>query len=87
MLDNDAPYSAIGIIDLCSRSNILARDLYGELESIPSVFCQFLFWQYGSGEHHCEARPILGPVVLSAYAADGTRLLIRQVMSVDRHSG
>lgn len=76
ILESGVLYSDIGFSDICSIRFILAWDWYEELESISSVLHQCPYWNYGSGEHHRETRPILGSVVLSAYAVDSTRLLI-----------
>lgn len=44
------------------------------------MFHQFHYYNYGSSEHHSEARPIYGSVVLSAYESDSTRLEIHYLV-------
>lgn len=76
MLDHGASYSAIGYSDLCTISASISMNWSDHLASIPPVFTQCPYWQYSTGEHQSKARFILGSVVLSAYADDGTKILI-----------
>lgn len=79
MLDNGAPYSAIYYSEQC----VLGTTLYYPWDSIldqnPDFLIRFPIWQYGTANQNSKASAILGSVVLSETACEGTRLLIRHL--------
>lgn len=50
------------------------------LDTIRDPFVRCLFWEYGSEQHHSEARSILGSMVLSATAPNNYFMLIRHLV-------
>ena len=59
MLDDGAPYSAIGQVEL----NLLTHNS-SILDPLPKSISDFLYWQFGSGGHSSPAKPILGSTLL-----------------------
>jgi len=79
LLDNAAPYSGIGIEEFKLLQPLICPDWAGKFDPLPSEVSQTPFWQYGSGLHSSEARPILGSLLLSACTDRGTILKIRHL--------
>lgn len=80
MVDNGAPYSAIGILDLLLLSSNILPSFEGSLDPVPDAFKAFNGWQYGSGDHASEPRPILGSILLTATVKDGSSVSIRHLV-------
>ena len=55
MVDDGAPYSALGSTELRLRGICDTS-----LDPIPPAIKNFKFWQFGSGAHSSPAKPILG---------------------------
>jgi len=79
LVDDGAPYSAIGLVELR-----LLLDRFGQkatdLEPIPSSFAGSTYWQYGSGDHSSAPRRILRSIVLAATSDSGREVLIRHLV-------
>lgn len=80
LVDDAAPYSALGIVELRSLSREILPDWNGKLDAIPETLHDCVFWQYGSGIHASSKRRILGSVVLSARTDLGTSIEIRHLV-------
>lgn len=83
MVDNGAPYSAIGYSEL----SILIRSIHLSTASIKSMISplpdstsDFQFWQVGSGQHASSAKPIIGSVVIDYKSDSGYKISIRHIV-------
>lgn len=66
MVDNGAPYSAIGCLELCLLGDENIPDWDGTLDALPPAFVNKRKWQYGVEMHTSESRQILGSKTLTA---------------------
>ena len=80
MVDSGAPYSAIGVPELCVLWSSLGRQHITEYDPIPSAISHYAFWQYGSGAHSSAPRRILGSVVLTCYTDSKRPICIRHLV-------
>lgn len=80
MLDDGAPYSAIGIEELRSLYLSILPNWNGSLESIPEKIADRPFWQYGVGAHARAARRILGSVILNVNIPGGYTVQLRHLV-------
>lgn len=53
----------------------LGIDWCGQLDTVPAVFAEFPYWQYGTGERYSERRTILDSIVLSYFTPDVAKTL------------
>lgn len=83
MLDDGAPYSAIGIEELRSLHLSILPTWDGSLESIPEIIADRAFWQYGVGAHESAARRILGSVILDVNIPGGYTIQLRHLVLDD----
>lgn len=79
MVDDGAPYSAIGQLELSeiSKKLILAAS---HLDRLPSSLRIFSYWQYGTGSHASPRRIMLGCVQLSIRTNSGNLITIRHLV-------
>lgn len=78
LVDDGAPYSAIGYVEL----QLLLNHMNGfSLDSIPSCLEGVIKWHYGSGEHSSASRNIMGSFMLTDISDNGIELLIRHLFS------
>ncbi len=80
LVDDGAPYSAIGMTELLSLSNKLDINIPIKLESIPSSLNGHTHWQYGTGAHSSSVRRILGSIVLTACSDTGRDVKITHLV-------
>ena len=80
LVDDGAPYSAIGLIELNSLARQLNISKPLELDNIPKRLDVHTHWQYGTGEHSSPRRRILGSIVLTAIADSGRKVLITHLV-------
>lgn len=66
MLDNGAPYSALGYNGRCYLTVALLPSRLIDLEPVAQQFAYRSMWQYGMCQHASESRSILGSAVLPA---------------------
>ena len=74
MLDDGAPYSALGIIELKMLRPII------DMDPIPSPISEFEYWQFGSGAHSSAAKPILGSTNIKCKSDHGSPISIRHII-------
>ena len=77
LVDDGAPYSAIGYIELQLLLNSV-NDV--EIDPMPSCLENATQWQYGSGEHSSAPRKILGSYVLTLISDNGNEVRIRHLV-------
>ena len=80
LVDDAAPYSGLGIVELQALHPQLIPEWDGTLEDIPDSVKDRPFWQYGSGEHASPRRRILGSVIFSTLSDQGTPMKIRHLV-------
>lgn len=68
LLDDSAPYSAIGEVELRILLHDLGLSFPKRFDLIPQSLSGYSFFQYGTGSHSSSSRKILGSVVLTAYS-------------------
>ena len=80
MLDDGAPYSAIGMDELRSIYLTIMPDWDGSLDCIPESIADRPFWQYGVGAHASASRKILGSVMIDVNIPDGYTIQLRHLV-------
>lgn len=80
MVDNEAPYIAISLSNLCALADYLLQNWCDTLDAVPAAFSDCPYWQYRSGSRASEVHAILGSVFLVAFAPDSTSLRIRHLV-------
>lgn len=73
-VDDDAPYSPIGVPELLVLCSSLGLSPTTRYDPTSSVILHYDIWQYGSGEHSSVPRWILGSFLL-AWMSDSRRLI------------
>lgn len=77
LLDNDAPYSSIGLQKLRSVSLQIITGWHGELNLVSDEFAACPNLQYGTGEHSSTARDMLESNILNRSVPNGRIVAIR----------
>ena len=80
LLDSAAPYSGMGLDEFKMLQPIICSNWTQSFDPIPSSIADMPFWQYGSGNHSSEARPILGSVMITAQSDQGNDVNIRHLI-------
>lgn len=80
LVDDGAPYSGLGIVELRALAGELLPRWNGSLDQIPESVRSTPYWQYGSGQHASAKRKILVSVVLSTSSDQGNRIDIRHLV-------
>ena len=80
LVDDGAPYSAIGNIELRLLQDQFGYEIDAQFDSIPDSLDGHTHWQYGIGQHSSAPRRILGSVLLSAQADSGRKVNIRHLV-------
>ena len=80
LLDDGAPYSAIGFVELQLLRQHIGLTTEPNINPIPSSLQGHTHWQYGTGRHSSAARRILGSIVLNALTDTGTTVNIRHLV-------
>lgn len=81
LVDNGAPYSAIGQIELRTAMSIIEPgNEHTILDPIPEAFRDRPFWQYGAGKHSSDIRPIIGSVLVNIYAGKNVIIKVRHLV-------
>ena len=80
LVDDGAPYSAIGMAELKLLLEHSAGDGDIELDDIPEALDGHTHWQYGTGQHASARRPILGSVKIDARSDGGATVSIRHLV-------
>ena len=75
MVDDGAPYSALGSTEL--RLLGMTDD---SLDPIPESISSFKFWQFGSGAHSSPAKPILGSKNINFKSYSGQMITICHIV-------
>lgn len=80
LVDDGAPYSGLGLVELRTFARNLLPQWKGELDPLPNSVVDTPFWQYGSGSHASPKRAILGSILIPAYTTNGNVLQIRHLV-------
>ena len=80
LVDDGAPYSAIGLVELNLLKEHHRSGSPKKLDPIPSSLSGHSHWQYGTGEHSSPARKILGSTVTSAQSESGRTVRITHLV-------
>lgn len=80
LVDDGAPYSAIGLTELHILKDQLLSNFTGKLDTIPTSLNVRTFWQYGCGNHASAKRRILGSILLTALSDDCSPIHIRHLV-------
>lgn len=80
LVDDGAPYSAIGMIELKLLRDHLGLNECFELDPVPKTLNGYTQWQYGTGTHASAARDILGSVMISGHSDNGRCVEIRHLV-------
>lgn len=80
LLDDGAPYSGIGEIELKHIQTYVCPLWDGNLEPLPDTIADRPYWQYGTGKHSSQAKRILGSVMLTARSDSGDPVSIRHLV-------
>ena len=80
LLDDGAPYSALGADELSALAPQLVPGWNGGLDPIPDALHGCTSWQYGTGEHSSPARDNLGSIELHAVSVGSTILRSRHLV-------
>lgn len=80
LLDDGAPYSAIGLVELDPLTDHIGLSPKPQLGGILPALEGHTHWQHGTGEHASPARRILGSVVLSAKSDQGNPVRITHLV-------
>ena len=71
LVDDGAPYSAIGLVKLKDLAKKLGLSSNWKMAQIPSVLEGHSHWQYGTGDHASPTRRIMGSIILTATSDTG----------------
>lgn len=80
MLDDGAPYSAIGFDELQSLSKYILPNWNGTLDPIPDSISDRPYWQYGVGAHAIPVRAIIGSIIFNVRTSDGSNIELRHLV-------
>lgn len=80
LVDNGAPYSAIGIFELSALKKQVKYGLPTRPDPISSSLKVHYHWQYGTGEHSSPARKILESTVFCAKSESGRTVRITHLV-------
>lgn len=80
LLNDSAPYSAIGIHELQSLRPVLLPELSGELEDLPGAISGYTSWRYGIVTHSSTRRSIAGSIMVNVKSYTGFTVLIRELI-------
>lgn len=80
LLDDGAPYSAIGEVELCILLDDLGLDFPKHYDPIPRSLNGFSYFQYGTGSHSSQSKRILDSVVLTAYSDSNRPIRITHIV-------
>ena len=80
LVDDGAPYSAIGVVELKLLAKQFGLPHDWSIKPVPDSFKGHSHWQYGTGEHASPAREILGSTVLSAQSDSGRTICITHLV-------
>ena len=80
LLDDGAPYSGLGLLELEMLSPYLRSNWNGKLDPLRSAIADRIHWQYGSGSHSSDSRRILGFIMVPASLNDGTIINISHIV-------
>lgn len=80
LVDDGAPYSGLGIVELRTLATSLLPDWDGKLDPVPVQIQSRPYWQYGKGSHASSKRKILGSILLKANSDSGAPVLIRHLV-------
>lgn len=70
IVDNGAPYSAIGCDQLFEPAPKIKSDWIGELNDVSDEFLDCPYWQDGIGDHASESHKNIGSTYLTAKVSD-----------------
>ena len=80
LLDDGAPYSAIGIVELKLLFKELGKTFPKRLQKVPEALNGYSHFQYGTGSHASQTRAILGSIVLTAYSDSNRKVDITHIV-------
>lgn len=80
MVDDGAPYSALGVVEL----KMICPNV-SKFDPIPRPISGFRYWQFGSGCHSSPAKRILGSTILN-FKSDNDRIVAVRHIIVDGSS-
>lgn len=80
LVDDGAPYSATGQIELKLLLDHLGSDLSKMLDPIPDILNGYTHWQYGIGKHASAPRKFFGSTSLKTYTNSGLEVNIRHLV-------
>ncbi len=78
LVDDGAPYSAIGELELAALYNCKYKRL--KLEELPNSISNYKYWRYGSGTHSSDSREILGCVFIQFRSKNNNDVNIRHLV-------
>ena len=77
LVDDAAPYSGMGIVELRALAPYLLPKWNGSFDPLPDLVKDKPFWQYGNGSHSSGRRRMIGSLVSLARTDDGSSIGIR----------
>lgn len=77
MIDGDAPFSAIGVVELKLLFSSQGENLEDERDPFSTDIAHYRWWQYGTGLHSSSCHAILGPVTLNCQTDNGNSITVR----------
>lgn len=80
LVDDGAPYSAIGQVELNLLTEHAGLQTDHKLDKIPKALKGHTHWQYGTGKHASPARRILGSTVLTAISDSSNSINITHLV-------
>ncbi len=80
LVDDGAPYSAIGVIELLLMSDDISDINDIKMDPIPSCLEGYSHFQYGTGNHSSKARKIIGSVILTVKSDNSNYINIRHIV-------
>ena len=80
LLDDGAPYSGLGLVELKILSPYLHTNWSGKLDPLPRAIADRTHWKYGSGSHSSDSRRMLGSIIISARLNGRTMINIRHIV-------
>ena len=79
MVDDGAPYSAIGTNELRMVYGSQANSVDSLIETLPGSISKYRFWQFGYGQHASPAKPIKGSIMLRFKSDTKSTISIRDI--------
>lgn len=80
LVEDSAPYSAIGMIKLKLLRNHLGLNECFELDPVPKTLNGYAKWQYGTRPHASATRGVLGSVMISGHSDNDHCVEIRHLL-------